>query len=133
MDWEIDAPGLTEVLRQVSDGYPSVPLYVTENGAAFDDKVDADGSVNDFDRRAYFDAHLGACLDAIAAGVPLHGYFAWSLMDNYEWAWGYTRRFGLVYVDYLNQTRTPKASALWYSDVIRRHGLLDATPPGVSS
>ena len=125
MDWEIDAPGLTEVLQTVSRKYPSVPLYITENGAAFDDRPDADGSVNDHDRRDYFDQHLGACLDAIATGVPLQGYFAWSLMDNYEWAWGYTRRFGLVYVDYQSQVRTPKASALWYSDVIRRHGLID--------
>jgi beta-glucosidase len=129
MDWEIDAPGLTEVLTRVAAEYPCVPLYITENGAAFADEVGPDGVVHDDDRRAFFDGHLGACLDAIAAGVPLRGYFAWSLMDNYEWSWGYTRRFGLVYVDYRDQTRIPKASAHWYADVIRRHGLADTAPP----
>ena len=123
MDWEIDAPGLTEVLRQVAAEYPSVPLYVTENGAAFHDEVGPDGTVNDVDRCSFFDAHLRACHDAIAAGVPLRGYFAWSLLDNFEWAWGYTRRFGLFYVDYRNQRRTPKASAHWYRSVIAERSL----------
>src|SRR5262249_15361452 len=123
MDWEIDAPGLSEVLQRVAREYPAVPLYVTENGAAFHDEVGVDGSVNDEDRRAYIDGHLRACHQAIEAGTPLRGYFAWSLMDNFEWAWGYTRRFGLVYVDYRNQRRTPKASAHWYSGVIAQHGL----------
>jgi beta-glucosidase len=119
MDWEIDAQGLYEVLQQVN-GYTSLPIYITENGAAFDDKLDADGKVNDQDRIDYFEGHLGACAQAIEAGVPLRGYFAWSLMDNFEWAWGYTRRFGMVYVDYEDaQRRVPKASAHWYSDVIR--------------
>jgi beta-glucosidase len=119
MDWEVDAPGLFEVIQQVA-GYTSLPLYITENGAAFDDKLDADGKVNDQERVDYLQAHLGACRDAIDAGVPLRGYFAWSLMDNFEWAWGYTRRFGMVYVDYEDaQRRVPKASAHWYSDVIR--------------
>jgi beta-glucosidase len=130
MNWEIDAPGLTELLLRVHRDYPPVPIYITENGAAFDDHRAADGSVNDVDRRAFIAAHLRACHDAIAAGVPLRGYFAWSLLDNFEWAWGYTRRFGLVYVDYLDQTRTPKASAHWYADVINRHGLPDGSPPG---
>jgi beta-glucosidase len=132
MDWEIDAPGLTEVLSRVAREYPEVPLYITENGAAFQDEVGPDGSVDDPDRLAYFAAHLRACHDAIAAGVPLRGYFAWSLLDNFEWAWGYTRRFGLVHVDYANQRRTPKASAHFYSDVIGRHGLLDG-PAGATS
>jgi beta-glucosidase len=124
MDWEIDAPGLSEVLQRVAREYPPVPLYITENGAAFDDQVGADGTVDDEDRRAYIDAHLRACHEAIGQGVPLRGYFAWSLLDNFEWAWGYTRRFGLVYVDYRDQRRTPKASAHWYSGVISRHGVL---------
>jgi beta-glucosidase len=132
MDWEIDAPGLTEVLERVAREYPAVPIYVTENGAAFHDDVSADGSIDDPDRLAFLEAHLRACHDAIAAGVPLHGYFAWSLLDNFEWAWGYTRRFGIVYVDYANQRRTPKASAHFYSDVIGRHGLLDG-PPGATT
>ena len=125
MGWEIDAPGLTETLVRVNREYTDLPLYVTENGAAFDDVVEADGSVNDTPRVAYFDGHLRACLDAVDAGVPLRGYFAWSLLDNYEWAWGYTRRFGLVHVNYETQTRTPKASAHWYSDVIARHAVTD--------
>jgi beta-glucosidase len=122
MNWEIDAPGLVETLRRVHDDYPDIPLYITENGAAFDDQV-VDGKVDDPDRIAYFDQHLRACRAAIDAGVPLKGYFAWSLLDNYEWAWGYTRRFGLVHVDYESQRRTPKSSARWYAEVIRRNGL----------
>ena len=119
MDWEIDAPGLIEVLTTVATRYPAVPLFITENGAAFVDEVAADGMVDDPQRVEYLREHLAACQDAIAAGVPLHGYFAWSLMDNYEWAWGYSRRFGMVYVDYPTQRRIPKSSARWYSKVIR--------------
>ncbi|GIF74797.1 GH1 family beta-glucosidase [Asanoa siamensis] len=122
MNWEIDAPGLVETLTRLRDEYPAVPLYVTENGAAFVDAV-VDGEVVDPDRVAYFDAHLRACHQAITAGVPLRGYFAWSLMDNFEWAWGYTKRFGLIHVDYATQLRTPKSSARWYAEVIRRNGL----------
>jgi beta-glucosidase len=131
MGWEIDAPGLTEVLRRVNADYPAVPLYITENGAAFADEVSPDGSVHDPDRRAYFDAHLRACHDAITAGVPLRGYFAWSLMDNFEWAWGYNRRFGLVHVDYRSQRRTPKSSARYYAEVISAHALPDTAPDGL--
>jgi beta-glucosidase len=120
MDWEIDAPGLREVLQRVATDYPPVPLYVTENGAAFDDKLTDDG-VRDQERIDYVDAHLRACSEAVAAGVPLRGYFAWSLMDNFEWAWGYTRRFGLLYVDYADGLRrVPKDSAVWYADLIRQ-------------
>jgi beta-glucosidase len=123
MNWEIDAPGMVEVLTRVAREYPAVPLYVTENGAAFDDKL-IDGVVDDADRVAYLDAHLRACVEAVESGAPLRGYFAWSLMDNFEWAWGYTRRFGMIYVDYEDgQQRTPKRSAGWYADVIRRNGL----------
>jgi beta-glucosidase len=124
MEWEIDAPGMVEVLSRVAAEYPTVPLYITENGAAFEDVVGPDGVVDDQDRVAYLDAHLRACVQAIEAGVPLAGYFAWSLMDNFEWAWGYTRRFGLVYIDYDGgQRRVPKSSARWYADVIRHRGL----------
>ncbi|SDY45484.1 broad-specificity cellobiase [Micromonospora pattaloongensis] len=122
MNWEIDAPGLVEVLRRVHRDYPELPLYITENGSAFVDEV-TDGGVDDPDRLAYFDSHLRACHEAISHGVPLRGYFAWSLMDNFEWAWGYTKRFGLVYVDYDSQRRIPKSSARWYAEVIRRNGL----------
>ncbi|MGN9809837.1 GH1 family beta-glucosidase [Micromonospora sp. BQ11] len=122
MNWEIDAPGLTETLRRVHEEYTDLPLYVTENGSAFVDTV-VDGEVDDVDRLAYFDAHLRASHEAIEAGVPLRGYFAWSLMDNFEWAWGYTKRFGMIHVDYDSQVRTPKSSARWYAEVIRRNGL----------
>jgi beta-glucosidase len=123
MGWEIDEPGLVEVLRRVSESYTTVPLLVTENGAAFGDELTPDGAVHDRERTAYIDAHLRACHAAIQAGVPLRGYFAWSLMDNFEWTWGYSQRFGLVYVDFTTQRRTPKDSALWYSEVIRQGGL----------
>ncbi|MGN9765512.1 GH1 family beta-glucosidase [Micromonospora sp. SD12] len=122
MNWEIDAPGLVETLRRVHEEYTDLPLYVTENGSAFVDEV-VDGRVEDADRLAYFDAHLRAAHEAIEAGVPLRGYFAWSLMDNFEWAWGYTKRFGMVHVDYDTQVRIPKSSARWYAEVIRRNGL----------
>ncbi|MEU3457721.1 GH1 family beta-glucosidase [Micromonospora sp. NPDC006766] len=122
MDWEIDAPGLVETLERVHRDYTELPLYVTENGSAFVDAV-IDGRVDDPDRLAYFDAHLRAAHAAISAGVPLKGYFAWSLMDNFEWAWGYTKRFGMVYVDYDSQARIRKSSARWYAEVIRRNGV----------
>jgi beta-glucosidase len=123
MNWEIDAPGLVETLRRVHAEYPELPLYVTENGAAFADEL-VDGRVDDEDRVAFLDAHLRACRDAIGSGVPLKGYFAWSLMDNFEWAWGYSKRFGITYVDYATQARIPKRSGRWYADVIRRNGLV---------
>jgi beta-glucosidase len=123
MDWEIDPPGLVETLRRVHDEYPELPLYVTENGAAFADQIASDGTVDDPERVSYLDGHLRACHEAVSAGIPLRGYFCWSLLDNYEWAWGYTRRFGLIYVDYPTQRRIPKTSASWYADVIRRNTL----------
>ncbi len=122
MGWEIDESGLSEVLTRVATDYPPVPLYVTENGAAFDDEV-KDGEVDDPDRVAYLDAHLRACHTAISAGVPLRGYFAWSLMDNFEWGWGYAKRFGIVYIDFATQERIPKTSARWYASVIARGGI----------
>jgi beta-glucosidase len=123
MGWEIDAPGLADTLRRVAADYPPVPLYITENGAAFVDEVDPDGRVDDPERVAYLDSHLRACHDAITSGVPLRGYFAWSLLDNFEWAFGYAKRFGIVYVDYPTQRRIPKSSARFYADAITRNGL----------
>ena len=99
-------------------GPAGVALHVTENGAAFDDVADERGFVQDRDRTAYVRAHLGAILDAVDQGVPVRGYFYWSLLDNFEWAWGYAKRFGIVRVDYDTQVRTPKASALDYARVI---------------
>jgi beta-glucosidase len=121
MDWEIQPEGLTRLLVRLHEDYAGpagVALHVTENGAAFDDVADDRGFVEDRDRTAYVRAHLGAILDAIDHGVPVRGYFYWSLLDNFEWAWGYAKRFGIVRVDYDTQVRTPKASALDFARVI---------------
>jgi beta-glucosidase len=123
MGWEVDPAGLADVLRMVAGNYPAVPLYVTENGAAFDDVVAPDGTVPDPDRVAYLREHLLACRAAIDDGVPLRGYFAWSLLDNFEWAYGYAKRFGLVHVDYATQRRTPKDSARWYAGAARANAV----------
>jgi beta-glucosidase len=93
---------------------------INENGAAFDDVADESGFVGDADRTAYLDDHLKAVVAAIARGADVRGYFAWSLMDNFEWSYGYEKRFGIVRVDYDTQERTPKQSALWYRDTITR-------------
>jgi beta-glucosidase len=123
MGWTVDPTGLREVLLRLHRDYPALPLYLTENGAAYADRVDADGRVRDSDRIAYLHGHLTAAHEAIAAGVHLRGYFTWSLLDNFEWALGYSKRFGLIHVDYETQQRTLKDSALWYRDVIRRGGI----------
>lgn len=119
LDWPVDPAGLTEVLTWVADRAPGLPLYVTENGACYADQVLDGGRVADWDRIAYLAGHLGACAAALDRGVPLRGYFAWSLLDNFEWAWGYEKRFGLVHVDYDTLARTPKLSADWYAARIR--------------
>jgi beta-glucosidase len=121
MGWDIDEDGLTETLIRVHDEYGPLPLYVTENGSAFDDVTTPDGQIVDVERRDYLAAHLHACQQAIAAGVPLAGYFAWSLLDNFEWAEGYRRRFGIVHVDYETQERRVKESGAWYRAFIDRH------------
>ena len=118
MGWEIVPDGLHDLLVRLRDDYRPAAVYVTENGAAFPDVRGHDGSVDDPERQSYFEAHIGAAARAIAAGVPLRGYFAWSLLDNFEWAWGYWKRFGLVYVDYPTLERVPKGSFYWYRDLI---------------
>jgi len=124
MGWQIEPSSLRRLLERISTDYPGVPLYITENGAAYPTGPDDSGTrVPDADRVRYLDGHLRAAREAITAGVDLRGYFAWSLMDNYEWAQGYDKRFGLVHVDYRTQARLPKDSAFWYRDVIRRNGL----------
>ena len=129
-DWEIDAAGLTSILCRVAEDYPAPPLYVTENGAAFVDTVGPDGAVHDRERTAYLAAHVAACRDAVAAGVDLRGYFVWSFLDNFEWAWGYGMRFGLVHVDFADQKRTLKDSALWYAGSAARNAPLPVDRPG---
>ncbi|MGE5673011.1 MAG: GH1 family beta-glucosidase [Mycobacterium leprae] len=123
LGWEIVPFGLTDLLLRIKEEYGNVPVYITENGAVFNDKVDPDGEVRDPGRTAYLQAHFAAAHKAIAAGANLKGYFVWSFMDNFEWAFGYDKRFGLVYVDYATQRRIPKASAKFYSQVIARNGL----------
>lgn len=126
MGWDVTPDGLRELLVRLERDYERIgagtSLVITENGAAYDDPDPVDGRVADEDRRAYLEAHLRACHAAIEAGVPLTGYLAWSLMDNFEWAFGYERRFGLVHVDYGTQVRTPKDSARWYSQVMGDNG-----------
>ncbi|MBW8485571.1 GH1 family beta-glucosidase [Actinomadura parmotrematis] len=118
MGWPVDATGLTEVLVRLHRDYPGVPLMVTENGAAYPDRVDAGGAVHDADRVAYLRDHIEAVGAALAAGADVRGYFAWSLMDNFEWSYGYSKRFGLLHVDYPTGTRTWKDSAHWYRERI---------------
>jgi beta-glucosidase len=121
MDWEVQPEGLTRLLQRVHTQYTGprgIALYVTENGAAYDDVVAADGSVPDAERTAYLEAHLDAVAAAVASGVDVRGYFYWSLLDNFEWAWGYAKRFGIVRVDYATQRRTVKQSGRRYAELI---------------
>lgn len=122
MGWAIDGPAFFDLLTWLGSRYPGTPIYVTENGAAFNDLQGPDGSVDDGNRVLFLQEYLGALHRAIAAGVPVKGYFLWSLLDNFEWALGYSKRFGIVHVDYATQRRTPKRSALWYRDVIKAGG-----------
>ncbi|MEU3840386.1 GH1 family beta-glucosidase [Streptomyces sp. NPDC028635] len=122
MDWEIDASGMETLLLRLSEDYGARRLYVTENGSAYPDAVRPDGTVDDPERRAYLEQHLSACASALRKGAPLAGYFAWSLLDNFEWAYGYDKRFGLVHVDYATQKRTIKGSGHRYAEIIREHG-----------
>lgn len=124
MGWGIDATGLSELLLRLHRDY-GVPLMITENGSAWPDVVAPDGGVHDPERIAYLRDHLAATLDALDAGADVRGYFAWSLLDNFEWAWGYAKRFGIVHVDYATQARTLKDSARAYAEVVRANALPD--------
>jgi len=117
MGWEVYPDGLYEILQWVHSEAPQLSLYVTENGAAFRDELQ-DGRVADGQRLEYLRQHFTQAHRAIQDGVPLKGYFVWSLMDNFEWAYGYSKRFGIVYVDYATQRRIWKDSARWYRQVI---------------
>ena len=119
--WEIRAEGLSHLLAQVYARYDLPPCYITENGACYNMGPDADGTVNDQPRLDYLHDHLMDAAGAIDAGIPLKGYFAWSLMDNFEWAEGYAMRFGIVHVDYETQARTVKKSGHWYADLVAAH------------
>ncbi|MFD2080210.1 beta-glucosidase [Actinopolymorpha cephalotaxi] len=119
MGWEIEPDGLRRLLVRLRDDYPPIPLYVTENGMAVADVVDDEGKVHDPERIGYLDGHLRACRQAMDEGVDLRGYFAWTLYDNFEWSFGYSKRFGVVYLDTSTQVRIPKSSAAWYAQVAR--------------
>jgi beta-glucosidase len=122
MGWSVDPASMTELLVRLGRDYPDVPIMITENGSAYPDVVSADGAVHDAERCDYLRAHVGAVADAIAAGVDIRGYYAWSLLDNFEWARGLTQRFGLVRVDYATQARTVKDSGLLYGQIAAANG-----------
>jgi len=122
MGWEIYPDHLYDALTRITRDYGAPNIYVTENGAAFDDHV-VDGQVEDPERTEYLRAHLRACHRAIADGVALRGYFCWSLLDNFEWTYGYSKRFGLLYTDFATQQRIVKASGRFFGAVARRNGL----------
>ena len=123
MGWEVHAPGLRRLLNKLNAEYHMPPLYITENGAAFKDEVSADGRVHDPRRVNYLREHITQLHHALEDGVPVHGYFVWSLMDNFEWGHGYSKRFGITYVDYATQRRIVKDSGEWYKQVIARNGV----------
>lgn len=125
MGWEVFPQGLTDILERVAKHYTKIPLYVTENGAAFYDPPTApDEGIDDPLRVAYLRSHLGAVREAIKRGTDVRGYFAWSFLDNFEWSEGYSRRFGIVHVDYATMRRTVKRSGRFFADLIRNNGLL---------
>jgi beta-glucosidase len=123
MQWAVDATGLSDVLRRLGREHPELPLLIAENGAAYDDYLDPTGRIRDTERIDYLHSHLAEVRRAIAEGVDVRGYFVWSLLDNFEWSYGYSRRFGIVYVDFATQRRWRKDSADWFGQVIAANGL----------
>lgn len=125
MGWEITPWALYDLLVRIKRDFTDLPIYITENGAAFPDVVNERGQVEDPERVAFLQEHFKATYQAIQDGVDVRGFYVWSLLDNFEWAFGYSKRFGIVYVDYETQRRIPKRSALWYRDVIRNHRIIE--------
>lgn len=123
MEWEIYPDGLYQVLLRIYYNYQPKKIYVTENGASFIDLPNPDGKIHDQRRIDFLRGHFHATHRAIQAGIPVGGFFVWSLMDNFEWACGYSERFGLVHIDYATQKRTPRDSAYWYAEVARTNRL----------
>lgn len=121
MDWEVHPQSLYDLLGRLHFEYNFPSIYITENGAAFIDEVNSDGEVHDPQRVSYLQTHLESVNKAIQIGVPVHGYFVWSLLDNFEWGFGYSKRFGIVYVDYQTQKRILKSSAKWYQNKIQEN------------
>jgi beta-glucosidase len=132
MGWEVFPEGLTELLQRLRADYRLPPLYITENGAAYRDSLEG-GRVADTQRISYLQRHIAAMATALEGGVDLRGYFVWSLLDNFEWADGYTKRFGLVFVDYATQRRTLKDSALWYRALCSRARTATAGGPSATT
>jgi beta-glucosidase len=130
MNWPVDSSAVYELMARLRDEAPGLPLYITENGSAWYDYVTQDGAVNDYERIDYLHGHLAALHQAIADGVDLRGYFAWSLMDNFEWAEGYSKRFGLAFVNFGTQRRILKRSGEFYAGVVRANALPAALLPG---
>ena len=118
MGWEVAPDSLADLLLRLNRDYALPPVLITENGAAYQDQI-VGGRVEDEERRHYIEQHLVAVADVIARGVNVQGYFVWSLMDNFEWAEGYRKRFGIVHVDYATLERTLKNSGLWYQSLLR--------------
>jgi len=118
MGWEVAPASLADLLLRLDRDYDLPPIFITENGAAYEDEI-VEGRIEDEPRRQYIESHLVALADAIGKGVDVKGYFAWSLMDNFEWAQGYRKRFGIVHVDYETLQRTPKRSAFWYRSLVK--------------
>jgi beta-glucosidase len=125
MGWEVCAPALRRLLKRMNDDYDLPPIYITENGAAFKDVVSPNGKVHDEHRLDYLRQHFIQTNQAIEDGVDIRGYFVWSLLDNFEWGHGYTKRFGIIHVDYGTQERILKDSAEWYANVIAQNRLDD--------
>jgi beta-glucosidase len=118
MGWEIAPDAFRSVMIEAKERYSGdLPMYILGSGAAFADQIDVDGRIHDDRRVAYLRSYLGAVLDAISAGAPVRGYFAWSLLDSFEWRFGYSRRFGLVHVDFTTRQRRPKDSFQFYSEL----------------
>jgi len=130
MDWEVYPPGIAEVLARLHDDYGVDSLYVTESGAAFTDVRSHDGCIHDVERIEYLSDYLDAVAGAVVSGVPVRGHFVWSLLDNFEWSYGYSKRFGLAYVDFPTQERVPKDSFSWYRDTIARARRTASEPAG---
>jgi beta-glucosidase/6-phospho-beta-glucosidase/beta-galactosidase len=126
-NWAIVPWGCRKLLEWIRDRYDNPPVYITENGCSFDDPPGPDGVIHDSRRIGFYRSYLEACQEAIAAGVNLKGYFAWSLLDNMEWTEGYSQRFGLVHVDRQTLQRTPKESARWFT-LLMRANTIPASP-----
>jgi beta-glucosidase len=120
MGWEVAPTGLRDILARIRDEYGDIPIAITENGASYEDPPATNGHVKDRERRVYIENHLEALRQAIDDGVRVERYLVWSFLDNFEWEWGYDKRFGIVHVNFETQVRTPKESSLWYRDYIAR-------------